>query len=268
MCLIAFNFNPLIEIPLTVIANRDEFYNRPSAQANWWDKPNNNILGGRDLQNGGSWLGVNTRGYFAALTNFRDPSRNINNAPSRGLLVSNFLSKINKLNAEEYLNEVYKVSEKYNDFNLIIYDGKKLMAYSSRKKNIENINPGVHAISNAHLNTPWVKVEKIKLSFLRTLKQIENPVNEQGINQLFRILTDGTLAEDNQLPQTGISFEKEKALSAINIKIDGYGTRAATVVQLSKYDVVFQERLWEKVADVGESYQLSNSPLFNFNIIN
>jgi uncharacterized protein with NRDE domain len=229
MCVIFLAFDRHPEYPLILLANRDEFYDRPANPAAYWqDFPN--IFAGRDLVGGGTWLGVTKQGRFAAVTNYRDPKAPAGTV-SRGNLVADFL-KTNEPGAE-YLKNIQAVAARFSGFNLFageINAGKKeLFYYSNRGEEIKKLNPGIYGLSNHLLDTPWPKVEKGKARFAGLLKDAE--ISREG---LFELLSDETLAADGDLPHTGIPYAAEKALSAIFIKTPGYGTRCATVLTIDR----------------------------------
>lgn len=239
MCIIYFAFDHIPENPLILLANRDEFYARPTAAAGYWkDFPG--IYGGHDLQSGGTWLGVTNSGRFAAVTNFRDP-----NAPtgtlSRGNLVADFLKT--EQPAKEYLTDVDRRAGEYSGFNLIvgqIAKWRELFYYSNRSKVIEELSGGIYGLSNHLLDTPWPKVEKGKGRFAELLEDARAS-NES----FFELLSDQSLAADEDLPSTGVPYEVEKALSAIFIRTPGYGTRCSTVLRFNgSFEWDFEERVF------------------------
>lgn len=224
MCVIYLAIDHVPDHPLVLIANRDEFYDRPTAAAAFWeDDPN--IYGGRDLKGGGTWLGVTRDGRFAAVTNYRDPGAPTG-ARSRGELVADFLRS--KSEAEEYLCQVAARSEEYSGFNLFvgeIGERHEVFYYSNRGGAVKKLPSGIYGLSNHLLDTPWPKVESGKTRFAELL-EAGLPANEK----LFELLADGSLAADGDLPSTGVPAEIEKALSAIFIRIPGYGTRSSSVL--------------------------------------
>lgn len=230
MCVIYFAVGQVADRPLILIANRDEFYDRPTAAAARWND-GSGIFAGRDLVSGGTWLGVTDNGRFAAVTNYRDPG-----APqgerSRGLLVSEFLRS--EKSASEYLREVSKAGEEYSGFNLLTgrinEDQQEVCYYSNRENIIRELGPGVYGLSNHLLDTPWPKVS-------RGMQRFRSLVNDRSTpkDDYFNLLADRTLAEDNELPDTGIGYEKEKALSAIFIETPIYGTRCSTVLAIDEH---------------------------------
>lgn len=245
MCLVAFAFKTdlLSDLgyDLVLIANRDEFLNRPSEPAHFWeDSPQ--ILAGRDVQAGGTWMGVSRDGRFALLTNFRDPSRIRKDAKSRGLLVSDFLKS--NISARDYLESVQKDAGDYNGFNLLAGSTDGIFNFSSmngtESEAIQEIAPGIYGMSNHLFETPWPKVVRARNGLTSALKETDERVLKE---QLFGVLSDPTPAPDEQLPETGVGIEKERALSSIFITMPGYGTRCSTLLLMKlNGDIEFSER--------------------------
>lgn len=240
MCVIFFAYKKHPEFPLILLANRDEFYARPTADAHFWvDAPE--IFAGRDLVHGGTWLGITKSGRFAAVTNYRDPS-----APqgelSRGALVSDFLQSVDS--AESYLKKVRSHAANFSGFNLLVGEINKqnqaFAYYSNREDRIKILDAGVYGLSNNLLDTPWQKVKKGKTALEKLV------VNGEFDNdKYFEILSDKTLAEDADLPETGIGYEREKLLSAIFIETPVYGTRSSSVVLIDNaYNISLDERVF------------------------
>lgn len=241
MCLIGFLWQPEAEQPLLVAANRDEFYARPTAPADWWD--DGQTLGGRDLQAGGTWMGVSRQGRFAALTNYRDPSRIKPQAPSRGALVAAFLQ--GKAAATDYIATLRSEVAAYNDFNLLLYDGQRLLGYESHTDRTLRFGRGVHGVSNAGFDSAWPKLEVLKAG-------LSQQAGDDAA--LFSLLADPRLAEDGRLPQTGVSLEWERALSAAFIRTPEYGTRASSLLRLGRDRAALTERRFERGEPAGESH--------------
>jgi uncharacterized protein with NRDE domain len=254
MCLIFIGLKSHPAYKLIVAANRDEFYNRKTAAADYWtDHPE--ILGGRDLEAGGTWLGMNKNGKLSMITNFRDP-KNINpKAPSRGQLVSDFL--IRNVNADAYLQNISTHAKVYNGFNLISGTVDELYYFSNYGDGIIRMSKGLFGLSNHLLETPWPKVTRGKEKFAHVLKQTE--VRSEGI---FEILNDDTIAPDDALPDTGLGLERERILSSMFIKSPGYGTRSSTVILVDQNNNV---RFTERVYDLTTFEYKSQT--FTFNII-
>jgi uncharacterized protein with NRDE domain len=238
MCLIFLSLRNHKTYKLVIAANRDEFYQRKTEPASFWrDSPN--ILGGRDLEASGTWMGMNTNGKISMVTNYRDPL-NINpKAPSRGQLVTDYL--LNGAQPNEYLKRIESNGRAYNGFNLIVGTADELHYYSNYKGTVEEIQSGLHGLSNHLLDTPWPKVIQGK----EKMKQILAS-NDIDPTKLFDLLYDDSLAPDEKLPDTGVGLERERMLSSMFIKSPNYGTRCSTVVLIDHANnVYFSERVYD-----------------------
>lgn len=235
MCLILFAYNCHPQYRLVVAANRDEFYRRPSLAAAYWAEfPD--LLAGRDLEAGGTWLGITRQGRFAALTNYRAPALHKKEALSRGQLVSGFLTGSQA--PTSFLHQLKEERNSYNPFNILIGDSEKLYYYSSVKNRIEEVEPGLHGLSNGFLDTPWPKVLKGKKS-LATL--LENA--DINVPDLLEVLAERDTFEDHRLPDTGVGIEWERRLAPICLESPDYGTRASSVILINhNKHVIFVER--------------------------
>lgn len=230
MCLIAFLWDPDGEVPLVVAANRDEFYERPTAPLAWWE--GERILAGRDLRAGGTWMGVTRGGRFAALTNHRDPRLTRAAAASRGGLPSGFLA--GGESALAFLERLRGEAGRYNPFNLLLHDGTDLLGYESVTDRLRRFEPGLHAVSNGAFDEPWPKVEALKNGFPPTLAEDE---------ALLALLADDRPHAVEGLPSTGIPADLERTLSPAFIRTPTYGTRASTILRLGRETVsVLEER--------------------------
>ena len=232
MCLIVFAWRVIPGVPVIAAANRDEFYDRPTAPAAPWPE-NPNVIAGRDLEHGGSWMGVTREGpqgpKFAALTNIRAPSEVRLDAPSRGALVADFLK--GSLSAADYLEVIKERGDVYNGYNLVLGDAGALYWYSNRAgddpRNGQPLEAGrIYGISNGLLDAPWPKVTRTKAQFASLLCQ------GAPEDAYFEMLADTTRAPDMRLPETGVPIDLERVLSAVCIETPGYGTRTSTVVKL------------------------------------
>jgi uncharacterized protein with NRDE domain len=219
MCLIVFAWRPGHDQPLIVAANRDEFYARPSLPlAQWPESPQ--VYAGRDLEAGGTWLGVGAHGRFAALTNIRDPHRPPGRK-SRGELVARFLT--GELPIDDYLSDVVARSPEYGGFNLLIGNHHELWHYNARETEAVMLPPGVYGLSNAGLDTPWPKLLKAKAALSEVL-------DDPQPQALLALLGDAQQAPFAELPDTGVGLATETLLSSVFIASQSYGTRASTAL--------------------------------------
>jgi uncharacterized protein with NRDE domain len=226
MCLIVFAWGVRADFPLVVGANRDEFFARPTQGASpWTDAPH--VLAGRDLEQGGTWLGVTRTGRMAAVTNYRDGARSRRRRRSRGWLVRDYL--LSEQSPERYLSAVHAQRAEYDGFNLIAGSLDGLWHYSNRSAELTRVAPGVHGLSNHLLDTPWPKVERAK----RRLRAVAaDALPDELTGGLFDILADRALPPDADLPQTGVPIEWERLLASAFIQSADYGTRSSTAVLL------------------------------------
>lgn len=238
MCLIFIALKQHPDYKLIIAANRDEFYNRKTAPADFWTE-NPFVVGGKDLEAGGTWLGMNKSGKISMITNFRDP-KNINpNAPSRGHLVSEFL--LDNADGESYIKKVEAKGKAYNGFNLVVGDSTALYYHSNYNTGIVKMTNGLYGLSNHLLDTPWPKVVRGKEKMSVALAAAK-PLKES----FFNILFDDVMAEDVKLPDTGVGLERERVLSSMFIKSPGYGTRCSTVIMVGNdNEVSFTERVFD-----------------------
>ena len=235
MCLILFGYKVHPQYKLVVIANRDEFYERPTQQASWW-ATHPEMLAGKDLKGNGSWFGVNKAGRFAALTNFRDGMILKQNAPTRGTLVTDFLTK--PVDPLPYLQTLDEVADDYNGYNLLLMEENELYHYSNMEKKINPLQPGIYGLSNHLLDTSWPKVERGKAALADLLK-----IDDFSVEGGFQALLNETKAADKDLPSTGIPLDLERMLSSMCIKSENYGTRCSTVITIDYKGVLkFEER--------------------------
>jgi len=222
MCLVVLAYRHHPRFPLIVAANRDEFHDRPSENAHWWpDQPA--LLAGRDLEGGGSWLGLNRSGRLALVTNYREPGTRAANMRSRGELVTHFLTTHQP--AGDFAAELSARSTEYSAFNLLVFDGEELMYLCNRGTYLQSVQPGIHGLSNHRLDTPWPKVEQ-------TRRRLAAVLSGDDINEidLFSIIGDNRPFSDKILADAGISGKLEKSLSAAFLIGPHYGTRCSTLV--------------------------------------
>jgi len=226
MCLVLFALDAHPIQRLVVLANRDEFYARPAAPSGWWeDEPD--VLAGRDLAAGGTWMGVTRSGRWTAVTNVRDPSSIRTDVRSRGDLTRAFLTSDTAPQA--YAAEVFRQRDAYNGFNLLIGDAAETWIVSTRLPNPRQLEAGIYGLSNDTLDTPWPKVERGKTGLARLLD-----VDVLDRNAAFELLADAEPAPDSDLPDTGIELAWERALSSPFIQMERYGTRTSSVLTVSR----------------------------------
>jgi len=247
MCLIVLSWQVISNHPLIAVANRDEYYSRPSAPAAWWDD-HPKVFAPRDLQAGGTWMGLarlpGGGHLFAALTNVRDGSEVIATAPSRGQLVADFLTGSESI--EQYRLTVTRRQNQYNGFNLLLGeispDRQELCWISNRNRddprNGQLLAPGIYGLSNGALDAPWPKISKTKAELASLLCQHA----PQGA--YFEMLSNTLPAPDHRLPNTGVSLELERLLSSTCITSEHYGTRSSALLRLnSRFELEYDERV-------------------------
>ena len=236
MCLLLLAVQKHPDYKLILAANRDEYYDRPTAPAAFWNEAPH-LLAGKDLQAGGTWLGITRQGRIGAITNYRDPASVKTNAPSRGRLVSGFL--LGQESPERVLKGLAQEKDRYNGFNLIIGENDQLYWFSHRGQGAQKLSPGFYGLSNHLLDTPWPKVTRSKEAMARLISEEKNPSQEA----LFQMLHDHMVAADEQLPDTGVGMEWERILSPIFITSPTYGTRSSTIILIDRQlRVTFTEK--------------------------
>ena len=241
MCLITFALDCHRDHKLILAANRDEYFDRPTAQATFWDDAPS-ILAGRDLLSGGTWLGVTRDGRLAAVTNFRDPSRKIAEPLSRGAVVADYLK--GGLNSEDFLQRLDTLAGLCDGFNIIYGDTEGLYYFSNRGGTPGRIPAGIHGLSNHLLDTPWPKVTvaKEKLAELISRETLDP-------ESLFSAMKDESPFPDNRLPDTGVGIDRERLLSPLFIHGSDYGTRSTTLLFIDRNNTItFIERSYYPTA--------------------
>lgn len=235
MCLLAFDWQPNQHLILT--ANRDEFYQRPTLPlAQWTDNPD--IVAGRDLQHKGTWLGINKNLSFATLTNVRAPDKGPANPPSRGELVSLFLSS--KDSSEDTLNHLLSRAALYAPFNLVAGDINQVWYLTNYPRpKLERVTAGTHSLSNAQLDSPWPKA-------LLAQEQLQDWLKApSSSDSLSTLLCRREQYADSLLPNTGFSKSFERLLSSQFIQSPNYGTRCSTGLILTKVHAEITETNWD-----------------------
>lgn len=227
MCLIALACNVHPDYPLLLVANRDEFHARAAAPLAWWtDAPS--VLAGRDLAEGGSWLGASRSGRVAAVTNVRDPTTAVRGAQSRGRLVADFLAA--STSADDFGAALQAQAADYGGFNLLLHDGRALRYLSNRPAFAAHVvEPGVHALSNAQLDTPWPKSQAAHAAMQNWIAR--DLIDEEA---LLAAMGDPAPAPDTALPSTGVGIEMERLLSPAFIRTPNYGTRCTSLLKISR----------------------------------
>jgi uncharacterized protein with NRDE domain len=223
MCLLVLGWRAVPDQQLVLVANRDELHARPTAAMHWWPEPA--LLGGRDLSAGGTWLGVDARGRFGAITNFRggpDPAA----PPSRGTLIPRFLA--GEDSPAQFLSALAGEAERYAGFSLLLGDAHTLGYFCNREPAPPRLlPPGVYGLSNATLDAPWPKL-------LRSRARLAAQLARAGATEeLFTVLDDRAVATDAELPDTGVGLALERRLSAPFIVDPHYGTRSTSVLTLA-----------------------------------
>lgn len=252
MCILFVAVNQHKDYPLIIAANRDEFFNRPTAESHFWDEQSQ-ILAGKDLQAGGTWMGINNDGFIASLTNIRDPQKIMPDAVSRGELVSHYLQKP----APDYAQHLAKYRKNYNGYNLLFGPWHSLSVYNNHLDQLQGLTDGYYGLSNASLNSPWPKINK----GVNKLQDYCQDGHEVEPDILFKLLMDSTQADDKCLPKTGVPIDWERRLSSIFILGEEYGTRSSTVLKIdNQQNVQWHERTYDNSAIC------TSSQSFHFNI--
>lgn len=252
MCLVAFSWKTQEEFPLILSANRDEFFDRPTMPLHLWE---NGLVAGKDLRGGGTWMGFSPDGKWSLLTNYRDFTRQQRREISRGKLVKDYLE--GTLGPEAYLESIFKTKDLFEGFNLLVSDGDKLFYLSNYSEAIQEVQPGIHGLSNGLINDPWPKVELAKSQ----LKAVLSP--EIQTENLLQILKSPETHTVDFLPKTGAPEQMEIGLSAQLIRLEpNYGTVSATaVIQTRKGLTQITERSYQwdysRFSDQSISFQSS-----------
>lgn len=227
MCLIVVNWRPGHEWPLLVVANRDEFRDRPTEPMHWWPSEDSGterpILAGRDLKAGGTWLALDEIGRIALLTNIRPGYIGTTAEYSRGELPLKFLRQDQSI--QDFHQGLLPELPKYGGFNMILSDNDQLFWFSSDYPGGQWLEAGIHGISNDALNTPWPKTVKAQ----RQMHE-QTAIMERDFHQA-PILTDRDMASDEALPSTGVPKDWERLISAQTITGETYGTRSRTWIR-------------------------------------
>ena len=238
MCLVAFALDAHPRHRLVLMGNRDEAFARPAAPlAAWADAPE--VIAGRDLVAGGTWLGVTRSGRWAVLTNVRDPRHPRPSVRSRGDLVADYLR--GGASPLAYAADVHEARDQYDGFNLVVGDADAVAVVSTQHDDVLELGPGVYGLSNDRLDTPWPKV-------VRARQRLRDALRADAVDpaDLLALLDDRQPAPDGDLPDTGVGLAWERRLSPVRILADGYGTRVSTALVLDRDGGgQIAERTWE-----------------------
>jgi uncharacterized protein with NRDE domain len=222
MCLLVIAYRAHPRLPIVIAANRDELYARPSEALHVWsDEPD--ICAGRDLVQGGTWLGMTRSGRFAALTNFRQGSPHAG-ARSRGQVVLDYLRSA--FSPEQYVAQLAGHADEFGGFSVIVGDLEHEPYYFSNRGNAgQRLSPGLYGLSNQSLDVPWPKVTRAKerIGALLAAERV-------SAEQLCDAMDDRSQPPDAHLPDTGIGVERERILAPVFVAGEHYGTRAVTAV--------------------------------------
>lgn len=245
MCLLVFAWKTHTEFPLVFAGNRDELHARPAAAAGFWSNAPQ-IVGGRDLQAGGTWLGITVQGRFAVVTNYRDGLNPLSGPRSRGDLTREFLHS--DIAPREYALQVQARGRDYAGFSLLVGDRDALWYVSNRGAAAQAVLPGIHGLSNHLLDTAWPKVTRSigRLNLLLDSGQLTSTA-------LFRLLADRAPAPAGELPDTGIGRERERRISSPFVVDPNYGTRCSTLILLGDERIRFTERRFTPAGQAHET---------------
>lgn len=235
MCLILLAWRCHPDFDLVVAANRDEFFARPTAPAAYWNEAPA-VLAGRDLEAGGTWMGISREGRFSALTNFRDPGHHRPGRPSRGRLVADFLTGDDR--PADYIRRSTAYGSDCNGYNLLVADRDSLWWASNVGGEPRELSPGIYGVSNHLLDTPWPKVGAGKTALGAALSALPDDAG------LLALLGDDGIHPDASLPQTGVSLEWERLLSSAFVRSPDYGTRSSTILLRDRDRIRFDEQTW------------------------
>ncbi len=226
MCLILVAYHIDEEWPLVVLDNRDEFYDRPTAQLGPWPG-NPAVLAGRDLHSGGSWMGAHHDGRWVAVTNFREARSGRPATRSRGWLVRDYLQ--GTWSARTYLERVAVDCDDYAGFNLLVGDREGLWHFSNRATGMHQLSAGFYSLSNGPFGAVWPKMCKGKQKLAKLLER-----DDWEPSAALDLMLDQTRAPDGQLPATGVPLDWERTLSPMFIVAAGYGTRSTTLLRVHR----------------------------------
>ena len=253
MCIVAFAWQLLDQLPLCLISNRDEFYARPTAALKTW--PNSPIIAGQDLQSGGTWMGVTATGRWAIVTNFRDGQDQTQYTTSRGELIQQYLST--DQSPIRFAQALDKHQCDYAGFNLFVGDRQQAVYMSNRGEAPQVLAHGVYVVSNGLMSEDWVKTQHLRKRFTQEfLPMLQQNIAETAIcAAAWEVLEDERKVIPQLLPETGIRAEMEHLLSSTFIQSPSYGTRCSNLLQISSRGLDWIEKS-QQGARQGELIQI------------
>ncbi len=259
MCILFIALSQHPDYPVIIAANRDEFHHRPTRSSDFWPE-HPDLLAGKDLDAGGTWMGISRNGRIAALTNIRDPKHQHPAPRTRGELVVNFLNA--DINSTDYALQLRASKDYYNGYNLLFGDirlpSPNLWVYNNYTDELNSLTSGCHGLSNASLNTPWPKLSQ-GVEALSQYCQQHHPCQKDA---LFSLLQNRQQAPDHQLPDTGVPLDWERRLSSIFIEGQDYGTRSSTLLLLNnQQQISWSERTY------ASSTKILDEKNFHFDLI-
>ena len=246
MCIVAFAWHVLEDMPLCLLSNRDEFYHRPSAALHQWE--NSQIVAGQDLQSGGTWMGVTASGRWAIVTNFRNPRDKTQYATSRGHLIQDFLES--DLAPIRFAQQLEQKQQDYAGFNLFVGDREQAVYMSNHGEAPQVLANGVYVVSNGLMSEDWEKTKHLRKRFTQEfLPMLQQPQIQESEVQtaVWDILEDERKIIPQLLPDTGISPEMEELLSSTFIQSPIYGTRCSNFLRMTA-----QQWQWIEKSQQGE----------------
>ncbi len=241
MCIVAFAWQVLEDVPLCLISNRDEFYHRPASQLHAWEQ--SPIIAGQDLQSGGTWMGVTAQGRWAIVTNFRDGADKQSYPTSRGQLIQHFLES--EQMPIRFAQELEKNQCDYAGFNLFIGDQNQAVYMSNRGEAPQVLPKGVFVVSNGLMSDDWQKTQHLRKRFTQEFLPMLQHATTSEIDlqhTVWDILEDERKILPELLPETGINVEMEELLSSTFIQSPIYGTRCSNFLRMSNTEFNWIEK--------------------------
>jgi uncharacterized protein with NRDE domain len=252
MCIIAWNWQPESDLPLLVVANRDEYYSRPTLPLHRWPFPS--MFAGKDLHAGGTWLAVDDSGRFAGITNYRYSSCPSQSSRTRGAIIPDFFQT--QYDPNRFIEHLSHQRKNYEPFNLLLHDGNACIGYESISNTKIIFSPGINVVSNGNFKCIWPKSQLLK----SCLKKI-NFSNLNNLENLFTLLKNKQTFPLDILPNTGLSSSMEIFLSSIFIKSEIYGTRSSTIYIMGTKHFIISEIVYDnKSAKINSFFKMKKYP--------